>query len=263
MPVAAGPTRHGRASTAAGRTVSVDLVVPVHNEAHVVGSTVGVLHAFAGEHLPYDWRITVVDNASTDGTRRVVEAVAHALDRVGLARLEWKGRGGALRHAWSTSPADVLVYMDADLSTGLEALLPLVDAIVVDGADVAIGSRLVSGAQLERRRTRDVLSRGYNRMLRTVLRTNFRDAQCGFKAVRADVARALLPLVLDDGWFFDTELLVTAQRSGLVIVELPVRRIDDSDSRVEIVPTVLADLRGVGRLLWRQPRLPAGPIGRA
>ena len=245
------------------RTASVDLVLPVYNEAHVIGHTLAELHAFATERLPYDWRITVVDNASTDATPVVVEGLGGELGRVGLARLERKGRGGALRHAWTTSSADVVAYMDADLSTGLDALVPLLDAIVVGGADVAIGSRLVPGARLERRRTRDVLSRGYNQLLRAVLRTRFRDAQCGFKALRADAARALLPLVADDGWFFDTELLVVAQRSGLTIAELPVRWVDDSDSRVEVLPTVVADLRGVARLLRQRTRLPADSIGRA
>ncbi len=238
----------------------VEIVVPAHNEAHVIEWTITRLHHFLEDCLPYDWRLTVVDNASTDGTRQVAERTATAVDGVRVQRLERKGRGGALRSAWSGSSADIVAYMDADLSTGLDALIPLVAVIASGGADVAIGSRLAPGARVDRRLGRDLLSRGYNLLLRAMVGARFRDAQCGFKAVRGDVARALLPLVEDDGWFFDTELLVVAQRSGLSIVEVPVRWIDDSDSRVEVLPTVLADLKGAWRLLWRWRRLPAGAL---
>jgi len=117
-----------------------------------------------------------------------------------------------------------------------------------------IGSRLARGARVTRGPKRELISRSYNLILRTVLRVGFRDAQCGFKAMRADVARLLLPEVRDQAWFFDTELLVLAGRAGLRVHELPVDWVDDPDSRVAIASTALADLRGVWRLLWSRSR---------
>jgi hypothetical protein len=162
-----------------------------------------------------------------------------------------KGRGRALRAAWSASDADVLCYMDVDLSTDLRALLPLIAGLISGHSDVAIGTRLAPGAHIVRSRKREFTSRAYNGLLHVVLRARFSDAQCGFKAIRADVARLLLPEIEDDGWFFDTELLMTAQRRGLRIHEVAVDWVEDADSRVEIVPTALHDLRGMLRLLLR------------
>jgi hypothetical protein len=148
--------------------------------------------------------------------------------------------------------------MDVDLSTDLAALLPLVAPLFSGHSDLAIGTRLHRGSNVVRGTKREILSRAYNRLLHLALRTRFSDAQCGFKAIRADAARALLPDVRDEQWFFDTELLVLAQRRGLRIHEVPVDWIEDPDSRVRIVQTAAADLRGVARLMFGRPRrLPA------
>jgi glycosyl transferase family 2 len=164
-----------------------------------------------------------------------------------------QGRGRALRTAWMASDARVLAYMDIDLSTRLDSLTALIVPIVAGISDISIGSRLAPGALVTRSMRREVISRGYNLLLRAVLRTRFSDAQCGFKAIRAEVARAVLPAVRDDGWFFDTELLVVAQRAGLRISEVPVEWIEDADSRVNIPRTVATDLRGVLRMLRAAP----------
>jgi putative flippase GtrA len=162
--------------------------------------------------------------------------------------LERPGRGRALRDIWSQSEADVLAYMDVDLSTDLNALLPLVAPLMSGHSDLAIGTRLARGSRVIRGPKRELISRGYNLLLRTLMGARFSDAQCGFKAIRRDQARALLPLTRDTGWFFDTELLVLAERAGLRIHEVPVDWIDDLDSRVDIIATALADLRGMARL---------------
>jgi glycosyltransferase involved in cell wall biosynthesis len=227
----------------------LDVVVPVHNEQPTLARQIHALHAFLAAAMPLPWRIVIADNASTDGTHAIATGLAAQLPDLAVMRLEQKGRGRALRAAWSASDADVLCYMDVDLSTDLRALLPLVSSIVSGHSELAIGTRLASGAQTVRGIRREVVSRTYNRILRTVLRARFSDAQCGFKAIRADVARALLPGVRDEGWFFDTELLMLAQRAGLRIHEVPVDWVEDSDSRVKIVSTALEDLRGVARLL--------------
>jgi glycosyltransferase involved in cell wall biosynthesis len=228
-------------------------VVPVYNEEAVLQRSVRRLHQFLATSMPFAWTIVIADNASTDRTWQKAKRLTVELDGVKALHLEQKGRGRALRAAWTQSDADVLCYTDVDLSTDLRALLPLVASLVSGHSDIAIGTRLAAGSRVKRTRKREVISRTYNRLLRVVLRARFSDAQCGFKAIRGSVAGRLLPEVEDDGWFFDTELLVAAQRRGLRIHEVAVDWIEDRDSRVEIVSTALDDLRGVARLLMRAP----------
>jgi glycosyltransferase involved in cell wall biosynthesis len=227
----------------------VDIVIPVHNEEHDVEPSVRRLRAHLDNHFPYQTVITIADNASTDATPKVGARLAAELASVRYLRLDRKGRGLALAAAWSRSAAPVVAYMDVDLSTDLDALLPLVTPLISGRSDLAIGSRLAPGARVRRGLKRELLSRSYNHLLRIALRVRFSDAQCGFKALRADVARRLLPEVENRAWFFDTELLVLAEREGLRIHEVPVEWTDDPDSRVDIVATATEDLRGVWRLL--------------
>jgi len=227
---------------------TVEVVVPVHNEERDLERCVRQLHAYLCSSFPFDYRVTIADNASTDATWPLALRLAGELEHVRAVRLDQKGRGRALRAVWGASPAAVLAYMDVDLSTGLEALLPLVAPLVSGHSDLAIGTRLSRGARVVRSPKRELISRCYNLLLHATLGTRFSDAQCGFKAIRADAARRLLPQVRDDGWFFDTELLVLAERSGLRIHEVPVDWVDDPDSRVDLLATALADLRGVARL---------------
>ena len=227
---------------------ALDVVVPVFNEEAGLESCLRRLHAHLAAEFPYRFRITVADNASTDGTLDVAHRVAADLPGVSVVHLAGKGCGRALRAVWSASDAPVLAYMDVDLSTDLAALAPLVAPLLSGHSDLAIGSRLARGSRVVRGTKREVISRCYNLILRGTLAARFSDAQCGFKAIRADVAAGLLPLVEDDGWFFDTELLVLAERSGLRIHEVPVDWVDDPDSRVDIMATALADLRGVARV---------------
>ncbi|WP_200936207.1 bifunctional glycosyltransferase family 2/GtrA family protein [Marmoricola sp. Leaf446] len=225
----------------------LDVVIPVYDEeAQLEASVTRVL-----EHLrtlPWSARVTIADNASTDQTALIARRLAHAHADVEVVHLAEKGRGRALKRVWHASTSDVLVYMDVDLSTDLAALLPLVAPLVSGHSDLAIGSRLARTSRVQRGAKRELISRGYNLVLRQALRARFSDAQCGFKAIRQDAARELLPLVRDDAWFFDTELLVVAERAGLRIHEVPVDWVDDPDSSVDLVRTALEDLRGVARL---------------
>ena len=246
-PPAAVPLPMPRVATGGGRPV-LDVVIPVYNEEQDLAPCVRRLHTYLTEHFPYPFRITVADNASIDATPVIAHELAEEFLEVESVRLEQKGRGRALRAVWSASDAAVLAYMDVDLSTDLAALLPLVAPLISGHSDLAIGSRLARGARVVRGAKREFISRCYNLILRSALFVRFSDAQCGFKAIRADVARHLLPLVADPGWFFDTELLVLAQRARLRIHEVPVDWVDDPDSRVDIVSTALADLKGVARL---------------
>ncbi|HEX4398472.1 MAG TPA: bifunctional glycosyltransferase family 2/GtrA family protein [Trebonia sp.] len=229
----------------------VEIVIPVRNEERDLAPSVRRLVGYLRSAFPCTARVTIADNGSTDGTWAVAQSLATALPgEVGAVHLDLPGRGRALHAIWSASDAEVLAYMDVDLSTDLNALLPLVAPLLSGHSDVAIGTRLARGSRVVRGAKREVISRGYNLLLRATLGVGFSDAQCGFKAIRADAARELLPLVEDRSWFFDTELLVLAERAGLRIHEVPVDWIDDADSRVDIVATALGDLRGVRRVGW-------------
>lgn len=233
----------------ATRTALVDVIVPVYNEEADLAASVLRLESYLAESFPYSYRIVIADNASTDGTWSIAQRLAARHRTVWAVHLDAKGRGRALRQVWLASDADVVAYMDVDLSTDLKALLPLVAPLVSGHSDLAIGTRLARGSRVARGPKREFISRTYNLILRASLGASFSDAQCGFKAIRRDVAQQLLPLVEDNNWFFDTELLVLAQRAGLRIHEVPVDWVDDPGTTVDIVATATEDLRGVWRLL--------------
>ena len=233
------------------QTATVEIVVPVYNEEHELEASIRRLHEYLTQRFPLTWVVTIADNASTDHTWGIACRLAYELDGVRASHLDQKGRGRALRAAWSASNAEVVAYMDVDLSTDLDALLPLVAPLVSGHSDLAIGTRLAPHAHVVRGPKREAISRSYNLLLKATLRAGFSDAQCGFKAIRRDVAVVLLPLVEDQGWFFDTELLVLAEHNGLRIHEVPVDWVDDPDSRVDVVSTAKADLQGIWRMVRR------------
>ena len=252
----AGATSHPPGGSATSG-MTVEIVVPVYNEERDLPTSIRRLRHYLDREFPFPATITIADNASTDATWHIATELAAADPTIRAIHLGTKGRGRALKAAWLASSADVLAYMDVDLSTGLNALLPLVAPLISGHSEVAIGSRLASGSRVVRGAKREFISRGYNHLLHAVLRSHVTDAQCGFKAIRADVARTLLPWVEDGAWFFDTELLALAERRGLRIHEVPVDWVDDPDSRVEVLTTSIADLKGI----WRLSRAFAG--GRA
>ncbi|RNG26635.1 bifunctional glycosyltransferase family 2/GtrA family protein [Streptomyces botrytidirepellens] len=226
----------------------LDVVIPVYNEEADLERCVRRLHDHLTRTFPYRFRITIADNASTDRTPHVAAYLDDTVEEVTAVRLEQKGRGRALRTVWTLSEAPVLAYMDVDLSTDLNALLPLVAPLISGHSDLAIGSRLSRSSRVVRGTKREFISRAYNLILRGSLAARFSDAQCGFKAIRKDVAERLLPMVEDTGWFFDTEMLVLAERAGLRIHEVPVDWVDDPNSTVHIVKTATDDLKGVWRV---------------
>jgi glycosyltransferase involved in cell wall biosynthesis len=251
--------REASADKAAGRAVgggdavglaSVDVVIPVYNEEAQLASSILKLHAYLTDRLPIPWRVVIADNASTDATWEIAHALSVSLPGVTALHLEQKGRGRALRTAWLASEAEVVSYMDVDLSTNLRCFLPLLAPLLSGHSELAIGSRLLPGSRIRRQPRREILSRGYNVLVHLAFRTRFSDAQCGFKAMTRNAAQRLLPLVRDESWFFDTELLLLAERLGYRIFEVPVDWIEDLDSRVDIPRTALDDLRG----LWRVRR---------
>ena len=245
-------------------TPVLDVVVPVYDEQATLAACVQRLHRHLTTTFPYPFRITVADNASTDATLSVARRLVDELPGVEVVHLDAKGRGRALKQVWLASDAPILAYMDVDLSTDLDALWPLVAPLMSGHSDLAIGTRLARQSRVVRGTKRELISRCYNLVLRGALGARFSDAQCGFKAIRADVAAEVLPLVEDPTWFFDTELLVLAERCNLRIHEVPVDWFDDPDSRVDILATVSEDLRGVFRMrrALAAGSLPVGDIAR-
>ena len=236
----------------------VDLVIPVYNEAHVLEDSLRRLAAGMADCREFRWRIVVVNNGSTDETGRIGRRLARKHEFVEFLHLDEKGRGRALRKAWTETDAEFSLYMDVDLSTDLAAV-PQAVGLLREGADVVTGCRLHPDSEITRCLRREILSRMYNRLIRWVLRTRtFDDAQCGFKGVRIDSVRTLLTLVKDQEWFFDTELLVLAEYAGMRIRTLPIRWVEDKDSRVNIPATIWQDLKGLARL-----RRTARPLVRA
>lgn len=229
-------------------SLSLDIAVPVYNEQATLESSIRRLHAYLTDAVEQTWRITIADNASTDETAAIADRLAAELSGVVAVHLPLKGRGRALKHVWGASPAEVLVYLDEDLSTDLAALPPLVAPLLSGHSDLAIGTRLGRTSRVTRGGKREFISRSYNLLLRRTMSVGFSDAQCGFKAIRRDVAQRLLPLVEDDAWFFDTELLILAERCGLRIHEIPVDWVDDPQSSVDIVRTATDDLKGMVRV---------------
>jgi len=227
---------------------AIDIVIPVLNEERTLAESVATLRAFLSDAIPNPWRIVIADNGSNDRTPDIAQELSEGHADVALIRLEQRGRGRALRRAWMESQADFVCYMDVDLSTNLAAFPPMLQALE-EGYDLAVGSRLAKDAQVYRRTfKREFISRGYNLIIKAMFFTRFSDAQCGFKALTRAAAQALVPNVVDQGWFFDTELLVLAEKRGFRIKDIPVTWTDDPDSRVKIASTAWNDMKGLLRL---------------
>jgi glycosyltransferase involved in cell wall biosynthesis len=243
----------------------VNITIPVYNEQEQLPSSIRALHQFLLENCRFDFEIIIADNASVDRTLECARELEQLFKEVRVVHLELKGRGRALKEVWINSKADVLSYMDVDLSTNLFAFPPLIEAVACGGADIGTGSRLMKGSRTQRGLKREVISRCYNLLVKAFFQTRFSDAQCGFKAISREAAHGLLPLIEDPGWFFDTELLVIAEKLGYRIFDVPVRWIDDLDSRVKIIPTALEDVRGLIRVkrgfLRGQYRADSGKTG--
>ena len=226
----------------------IDIVVPVLNEEKILQKSITTLDEYMAKHLPYRYQITIVDNGSHDNTLKIAKSLAQNHQSVRVVRLTERGRGRALKRVWQNSPADILTYMDVDLSTSLDDFLPMIQPLVAGEAGVAIGSRLAKGAKTTRGLKREFISRCYNNIIKWTSGTKFSDAQCGFKAIRRDVAAKFLPIIKDNEWFFDTELLIKTERAGGPIYEQPVTWIEDTDSRVKIVKTAVDDLKELYRV---------------
>jgi glycosyltransferase involved in cell wall biosynthesis len=230
---------------------TVAVVIPVYNEEAALAKSIDTLRDYLSKNLKHQWHIVIADNASTDKTWEIAQSLAKQYADVVPFHIDQKGRGRALRKVWLESKADIVSYMDVDLSTGLDAFPKLVQAII-DGSDIAIGSRLKRGARTTRGIKREFTSRCYNLLIRIMFFTRLSDAQCGFKAVSRDCAQKILPLTKNNEWFFDTELLLLAMKNGYKIKEIPVTWVDDPGTTVNIKKTVIEDLKGLARIRFHR-----------
>jgi len=230
--------------------MDLEIVIPVLNEEVALEGSINKLVRFCDLSMSsYEWKITIADNGSRDNTRKIARKLADSDNRVSCARLEERGRGRALKHSWLNSNADMVSYMDVDLSTGLDILPYAVSLVATGECNVAVGSRLLSGSEvIGRSFKRGFISRCYSILIRSMFFVSFKDAQCGFKVVSSKFVREVLPLVRDTGWFFDTELLLLAEKNGYSICEVPVKWTDDPDSRVRIIRTAWEDVKGLLRM---------------
>ena len=233
--------------------MKLDIVLPVYNEAHVLADSIEKLRSYLNDsNFPYTWRVVVADNASTDATLQVAHKLEDTYPDVSVVHLNQKGRGRALKKAWLESDADAMSYMDVDLSTDLDALLPLARAVLEEGYDVATGSRMTRGSKIVRSLRRETTSRGFIALIKVFFFSKLSDTQCGFKAISRQAAHELLPRVENNEWFFDTELLLLAEKGGYRVKDVPVHWIEDTDSRVNVLKTVMEDLQGLARMRFRR-----------
>lgn len=232
----------------------VEIVVPIYNEEEELDANIRKLHSFLSKSLPdYVWHITIADNASVDESLPIAKKLSKTLKNVGFLHLDQKGRGRAVKKAWKESRSDYLFYMDVDLSTDLNALKPLLSALE-NKYDIVIASRLKSNSKVTKRPLkREVLSRGYNILIKLFFGVSFSDAQCGFKGVNRKVVKYLLPRIKDNAWFFDSELLIVGEKAGYRIFEQPVTWVDNPGSTVRVLKTVYGDLLGLWRLFTTSP----------
>jgi glycosyltransferase involved in cell wall biosynthesis len=228
--------------------LTVNITIPVLNEELQLSATIIRMDAFLRTKCQFSYEIVIADNGSTDQTRQVAINLCRQYSTVQTVCLAEKGRGRALKQVWKTSNADILSYMDVDLSSDLEAFPFMIEALVTGGFDLGTGSRLLKPSMTTRGFKRELLSRCYNLLVKALLNTRFSDAQCGFKAITRKAANKLLPLVEDNHWFMDTELLVLAEKLGYRVFDLPVRWVDDADSRVEICRAAAQGLAGLLRM---------------
>ena len=228
--------------------LNVDIVIPVLNEQKALPACIAKLQNYISNNIDQECSIIIADNGSNDATPEVSKNLVSEYENIQYIRIPERGRGLALKTVWSKSESDIVCYMDVDLSTDLEALPILIEQLG-DKYHIAIGSRLSKTSIVSNRSfQRELTSRGYNLLLKLLFFNKFHDAQCGFKGLRTSTAKNILPLIKDNKWFFDTELLLSAEKSGFEIANIPVQWTDDKDSRVNVVKTIIEDLKGIFRL---------------
>ena len=231
----------------------INIIIPLYNEGKIIAKTIETLiHFLAQSGFPYEYVITLANNASTDNSLMVCEELTRKFRQVRILDLTGKGKGRAIRAAWTTAEAEILTFMDADLSSDLSFFRSLIDAVVVEGYDLATGNRLGKNSKIINRRfLRSVASRLYNIFIRVLFKTSISDHQCGFKAMSKQAFFSVAPLLEDNAWFFDTELIVMARQQGLKIKPIDIMWSDNTDSKVTLGRTSYEMFRAAWKLKKR------------
>ncbi len=214
--------------------VAVSIILPAHNEAGKIDEAVRQTKQAMAAVTP-SYELLIAEDGSVDGTAERARALAATDPYVRHLHSDVRlGRGKALNRAFKVARGAVIMFMDVDLSTDLAYLQPLISAIRDEHYDIAIGSRLLSASETKRSVKRSTLSTVYNFLVRLMLRSKLRDHQCGFKAFRRTSLLHILDEITDEHWFWDTELLVRAQRTGYRIKELPVHWEDKGAANTKV-----------------------------
>lgn len=237
------------------KKIKIDVVIPVYNEEKDLEKNTTYLYRFLDKNFfEFDWQIVIADNASIDNTLNLGKKLAQKFPKINVLHLDKKGRGRALKKAWSQSRADIVSYMDLDLSSDLHFFPKLIKYLTNGEADIAIGSRLKKSAQVTGRPLlREITSRSYNLIIKLMFFVHFQDAQCGLKALTREATQKILPLVKNNQWFFDTEILIIGEKAGFKIFELPIKWKDDPTSTVKVLKTAGEDIKGLVRLFFTRP----------
>lgn len=232
--------------------VEVSVVCPAYNEQETIEDTVKAVLETLSNFLPARaFEVIIAEDGCDDRTPEIATRLSEQNGRVRHIHSDQRlGRGGALSHAFERAHGDILVYLDADMATDLGNLEKLVEVIRSEDFDIATGSRWLPESQVNRPAKRGIPSLGYNVLVRTVLRSDFQDHQCGFKAFDRTVLDALLPAIQDEHWFWDTEVLVKAQRRGYRIKEFPVDWTPKRDSKVDLIRDIFSMGSQILRTWW-------------
>ncbi|MBD3359736.1 MAG: glycosyltransferase [Candidatus Buchananbacteria bacterium] len=214
------------------------LALPVYNEEKVLEKSVLKLYNYFKNNIKDDWQIVIVNNASIDKTKKVADSLAQKFLKVDSLNLEDKGRGNALKNVWQKYEADIYAYCDIDLATDIFAFKKLFNSIINGSANIAIGARYIKGSQTKRTLNRLIYSKVYIFLVRLFFPTKIKDFQCGFKAVDKKTVSEILPLVKDKEWFFDTELLLIAEKNDFKIKEIAVQWKENPETKVKFIRTI-------------------------
>jgi glycosyltransferase involved in cell wall biosynthesis len=219
------------------------IVIPVLNEEKILKENVLKIFNFCQKNLTINWQIVIVDNRSTDQTVVIAKDLGRRYQQIEYLYVDKVGKGVAIRTGWQKYSADIYCFMDADLATDLSALVTLISSFK-EGYDMVIGSRFLAQSQVSRSLIRKMFSFGYHLVARILLNLKIKDLPCGFKAINSRIKENVLPKVKDEAWFFDSELVIVAEKQGYRIKEIPIiwqePRKGRGESRVKTLSLSLA-----------------------
>jgi glycosyltransferase involved in cell wall biosynthesis len=214
------------------------LTVPVYNEEKIISKSIQKLHNYMSKEINQPWEIAIISNGSKDKTRLIIKQLEKKYSHIIGIHIRKKGRGNALKYVWLHHNADIYAYCDIDLATKISSLKNLFNEIK-NGSNIVIGSRYHKKSKSKRNFIRFILSRSYIYFCQILFKTNINDFQCGFKAIDKNIVKNILPKIKNENWFFDTELLLKAEKKRKYkIKEIPINWTENENSNV-IIPLII------------------------